>query len=237
MEVVPLGDSALLVRVGNDLHKSSDQTLGNVLDALRQLRVAQISGVTDFTSAYVSVALFFDPVRVVEAGAPAASVIDWLTEKIKQALEKDTKRNRKKSVPRAVEIPVCYDAELAPDLGDVAQHAGISAQEVTKIHSAAEYRVACVGFTPGFGFLNGLDAKIATPRRATPRTEVPAGAVAIGGSQTGIYPIRSPGGWNIIGRTPLRMFDVKRDVPAVLCAGDRVRFRAITREEFDSLGK
>ena len=235
MEIVPLGDSALLVRVGNDLHKSSDQTLENVLDTLRRLQAAQIPGVVDLTSAYVSVAVFFDPARVVEAGAPVAGVIDWLTERIKGALEKNAKREQKKSGSRIVEIPVCYEGEFAPDLSDVAQRAGISAEEVTKIHGAPEYRVACVGFTPGFGFLSGLEPKIATPRRATPRTEVPAGAVAIGGSQTGVYPIRSPGGWNIIGRTPLRMFDAKREPPTLLCVGDRVRFRAITRDEFEGL--
>ena len=160
MEVIPLGDSALLVRVGKDFEKSSDQSLDDVLATLRQLQAAQIPGVIDLTSAYASVAVFFDPVRVVEAGAPADSVIDWLTEKIKQALARDTKRNRKKSAPRVVEIPVCYQNEFAPDLGDVAQRAGISAEEVTKIHCAPEYRVACVGFTPGFGFLSGLDPKI-----------------------------------------------------------------------------
>lgn len=235
MEVIPLGDSALLVRVGNDLYKSSDQTLGNVLDTLRQLQAAKIPGVTDLTSAYTSIALFFDPVRVIEAGAPAAGVIDWLTEKIQQALRQGAKRKQKKAESDILEIPVCYEDEFAPDLGDVARRANISAQEVTKIHAASDYRVACVGFTPGFGFLTGLDPKLATPRRATPRTEVSAGAVAIGGSQTGVYPIRSPGGWNIIGRTPLRMFDVKRNPPAFLCTGDRVRFRQITRSEFESL--
>jgi inhibitor of KinA len=235
MEVVPLGDSALLVRLENDLFKSSDESLRNVLDALRQLQAAQIPGVIDLTSAYTSVAVFFDPVRVVEAGAPIASVIDWLTEKIQRALHKDAKRKQKKVESRIVEIPVCYEDEFAPDLGDVARRASISKEEVTKIHTAPEYRVACVGFTPGFGFLSGLDPKLATPRRATPRTDVPLGSVAIGGTQTGVYPMRSPGGWNIIGRTPLRMFDVHRDPPTLLCAGDRVRFRGITREEFERL--
>lgn len=235
MEVVPLGDSALLIRFGSDFEKSPDESLENVLDALRQLRTAQIPGVIDLTSAYTTIAVFFDPVRVIKAGASAENVNDWLTAKIRGPLQKKAKGKGKKPGSRLVEIPVCYEDEFGIDLSDVAQRTNVSVQEVIKIHAAPEYRVACVGFTPGFGFLSGLDPKLATPRRASPRTEVPAGAVAIGGAQTGVYPIRSPGGWNIIGRTPLRMFDVKRDPPAMLCAGDRVRFRPIAREEFEGL--
>ena len=237
MEVIPLGDSALLVRLEDDFDKPSYQSLGNVLDALRYLQAAQIPGVIDLASAYTTIAVFFDPVRVIEAGAPVAGVIDWLTARIQGALQKGSKRKQKKAESRLVEIPVCYEDEFGFDLGDVAQCANVSPQEVIRIHAAPEYRVACVGFTPGFGFLSGLDPKLATPRRATPRTDVPAGSVAIGGAQTGVYPIRSPGGWNIIGRTPLRMFDVRRDPPALLCAGDRVNFRSITGAEFDSLGE
>ena len=237
MEVIPLGDSALLVRLEDDFDKPSYESLGNVLDALRHLRAAQIPGVVDLASAYTTIAVFFDSVRVVEAGAPLAGVIDWLTARIQVALQKGSRRKQKKAESRLVEIPVCYEDEFGFDLGDVAQRANVSAQEVIRIHAASEYRVACVGFTPGFGFLSGLDPKLTTPRRSTPRTEVPAGSVAIGGTQTGVYPLRSPGGWNIIGRTPLQMFDISRDLPALLCAGDRVYFRSITRAEFDSLGK
>ncbi|HEX8077073.1 MAG TPA: carboxyltransferase domain-containing protein, partial [Chthoniobacterales bacterium] len=107
--------------------------------------------------------------------------------------------------------------------------------EVVRRHSNATYRVACVGFTPGFPYLVGLPPELATPRRASPRTEIPAGAVAIGGTQTGIYPRKSPGGWNIIGRTPLKLFEVKRDPPALFSSGDLVRFREISRGEFDQL--
>ena len=136
---------------------------------------------------------------------------------------------------RAIEVPVCYENEFAPDLGDVAQHAGLSEEEVVRRHSSARYRVNCVGFTPGFPYLSGLPAELATPRRASPRTEIPAGSVAIGGAQTGIYPSKSPGGWNVIGRTPLRLFDHRNEPPAMLRAGDSVRFRQISREEFEQL--
>jgi inhibitor of KinA len=134
-----------------------------------------------------------------------------------------------------VEIPVCYDPEYALDIDDVARRANISPGEVVRLHSSAEYRVACIGFVPGFPFLTGLPKELATPRRDMPRKEIPPGSVGIGGAQTGIYPLRSPGGWNLIGRTPLRLFDPGKNPPTLLQAGDRVRFRAVTRDEFESL--
>ncbi len=237
MEFIPLGDSALLIRLGDDLEKLAPRSFENILGALQRLEAAQISGVVDLTLSYATIAVFFDPGRVVEAGAPVGNLVDWLTAKIQGALQKGSKRKQKKIESRLVEIPVCYEQEFGLDLDEVAQRAAISIKELIQLHTAPEYRVACVGFTPGFGFLSGLDQKLATPRREAPRTAVPAGSVAIGGIQTGVYPIRSPGGWNVIGRTALRMFDLQRDPPALLSAGDRVRFHSITRAEFDSLGK
>jgi inhibitor of KinA len=233
MEVIPLGDSTLLIR----LPEQETQSVENVLNAIRRLTDARIPGVVELAPAYTTIALYFDPVRVVEAGAPISEAVDWLRTKIEEALRTESKRRGSKSEKRVVEIPVCYDREFGLDLEEVAQHAGLSPDETIRLHTAAEYRVRCVGFTPGFGFLGGLDPKLATPRRATPRIAVPPGSVAIGGNQTGVYPLRSPGGWNLIGRTPLRMFDVKRNPPVLLQAGDHVRFHAITREEFDSLGE
>jgi inhibitor of KinA len=133
-----------------------------------------------------------------------------------------------------VEIPVCYDPEFALDLDHVAQHAQMSPKEVVDLHRATDYHVNCIGFTPGFPYLAGLPEKLATPRRATPRKEIPAGSVAIGGRQSGIYSLRSPGGWNVIGRTPLRLFDPQKNPPALLRAGDRLRFQAISRQEFEA---
>ena len=143
-------------------------------------------------------------------------------------------QRKTKAASALIEVPVCYDSEFALDLEDVARVAGLPAVEIVRRHAGAAYRVNCVGFTPGFPFMSGLPSELATPRRATPRKEVPAGSVGIGGAQTGIYPRNSPGGWNVIGRTPLRLFDVQRDPPALFRAGDRVRFRQISREEFDA---
>ena len=233
MEIVPLGDSALVVRLHENFDGASDEALNAVLATQRLLENAQLPGVIELAPAYTTVAVFFDPVRVVASDAKPGAVFDWLAERIREVIlnANEVRADRIEASP--IQIPVCYDAEFAFDLDEIAQRAGLGAQEVVDLYSAAEYRVHCIGFTPGFPFLGGLPSKLATPRRSTPRKEIPAGSVAIGGAQTGIYPVQSPGGWNVIGRTPLRLFDPKKNPPALLCAGDRVRFRAITRAEFE----
>ena len=238
MEIIPLGDSALIVRVRERFEDAPEETLDQVLHTLHRLGEAAIPGVIELAPAYTSVAVFFDPIVVAEASGTADDLVDWLAARIRAALRRRTRDRRSlagRSLPQIVEIPVCYDAEFALDLDRVAERTQLSAGEVVDLHSAAEYRVACIGFVPGFPFLTGLAKKLATPRRDTPRKEIPPGSVGIGGAQTGIYPLRSPGGWNLIGRTPLKLFEPAKDPPVLLRAGDRVRFRAITREEFDSL--
>jgi len=131
-----------------------------------------------------------------------------------------------------VEIPVCYGGEYGPDLAVVAAHTGLTPEEVIQLHSAAEYRVHAIGFSPGFPYLGGLPPRLNTPRRATPRPSVPAGSVGIGSAQTGVYPVASPGGWNLIGRTPRALFRLHKSPPALLLIGDRVKFRPITPGEF-----
>jgi inhibitor of KinA len=237
MEIIPLGDSALIVRVREQFEDAPEETLDEVLRILQQLRSAAIPGVIEVAPAYTTVAVFFDPIAVSKAFASGTSddVVDWMAARVRAAVGRRTRDCRSlvgRSRSRIVEIPICYDAEFALDLDRVAERTKLSAGEVVDLHSTAEYRVACIGFVPGFPFLTGLASKLATPRRDTPRKEIPSGSVGIGGAQTGIYPLRSPGGWNLIGRTPLKLFDPTKDPPSLLQAGDRVRFRAITREEF-----
>lgn len=215
MEIAPLGDSALVVRVRD--------SLGAVLAAMRKLEAANIPGVSDIAPAFASVAVFLESPKNLGAANEAIGV----------ALRKRKRAPTAVAKSRLVEVPVCYDAEFALDLKTVAQHCGLSPNEVVARHAAARYDVRCVGFTPGFPFMGGLPAKLATPRRKSPRPAVPAGSVGIGGPQTGIYPLRSPGGWNIIGRTPLRLFDLTREPAALFRAGDRVRFFPIGRDEFE----
>jgi inhibitor of KinA len=250
MEIVPIGDSALVVRVRQQFEDAPEEALDEVLRVFQVLQRAAIPGIIELAPAYTSVAVFFDPIAISKASAKV-EIFDWLKTRIQVSLDINgdgppSGRLRREGAPapadrikrktsRVIEIPVCYDREFAPDLDDVARHAEISTQEVIDSHSSAEYRVACIGFVPGFPFLAGLPKRLATPRRAIPRKEIPPGSVGIGGAQTGIYPLRSPGGWNLIGRTPVKLFDPKKNPPALLCLGDRVRFRAITCEEFESL--
>ena len=214
MELAPLGDSALILRVGD--------SLGEVLAAVRKLEAAQLPGVAEIAPAFASVAVFLD----------SPEYLANCVEAIPVALGGQRRAAPMSRAPHSLKVPVCYDREFALDLEDVAQHCGLSPNEVVTCHAAARYHVRCVGFTPGFPYLSGLPRVLTTPRRATPRTAVPAGSVAIAGGQAGIYPLRSPGGWNIIGRTPLHLFDVTRQPAAWCVPGDRLRFVAITREEF-----
>lgn len=230
IEVTPLGDSALIVRLpvsSADL----DETLDAVLNAEALLQAANLAGVIEIAPAPATLAVFFDAVAVATE-YDEQPVFEALRAAIRRVLSGPalaTARSR----GRTHEIPVCYEAEFAPDLAEMARHAGISMAEVVGQHAAVRYRVSCLGFAPGFPYLNGLPSALAMPRRASPRTEVAAGSVAIGGAHTGIYPQVSPGGWNLIGRTPLRLFDPSLPQPALLAAGDHVRFRAIARVEFE----
>lgn len=238
MDIIPLGDSALIVRVRDQFENQPEETLDEVLRVFHLLQCAAIPGVIELAPAYTSVAVFFDPIAVFKSNSATNEVVDELATRIRSAITPASRRHRRKVAvggPRSIEVPVCYDPEFGFDLARVAEHTKLSEREIVDLHSTREYRVACIGFVPGFTFLAGLPKNLATPRRDVPRKEIPAGSVGIGGAQTGIYPLRSPGGWNLIGRTPLNLFDSTKNPPTLLHPGDRVRFRAISREEFESL--
>lgn len=234
IQITPLGDSALIVRLRENSEDASLDPLDAVLSLLASIKRAEIPGVIELAAAYATVAVFFDPLAAMAQGAPPDGVLQWLAQRVENAA---AGRVRARTSPSIVEIPVCYDETFALDLDEVSKHAGLSPQAVVDLHSGAKYRVDCLGFTPGFPYLSGLPPVLATPRRPVPRKEVAAGSVAIGGAQTGVYPTRSPGGWNVIGRTPLRLFDPKKFPPALLHVGDCVRFRSITRDELAALSQ
>lgn len=234
MVITPLGDSAILLHVRETFEDAPDETLDHVLGYFDFLRRSELPGIMEIAPAYTTVALFYDPVRAVAAGADPNGVFEWVASRVQTAIANGNIR-LKRSPGSAVEIPICYDEKFALDLDEVTNHVGLSAEEVIDLHSGGRYRVNCLGFTPGFPYLSGLPPELATPRRPVPRKEVAAGSVGIGGNQAGIYPSTSPGGWNIIGRTPLRLFNPAKNPPALLCPGDNVRFRPITREEFEEL--
>ncbi|HJU27338.1 MAG TPA: 5-oxoprolinase subunit PxpB, partial [Rhodanobacteraceae bacterium] len=225
----PLGEDALLLRFGDSIDAAVNSRVQ--ADAAR-LRAAKLSAVEDIVPAYASLLLRFDPLAWGEGGgdsphARLQSAVD--------SILRDSPPGVAAAESRAIDIPVCYGGNFGPDLEGVATHSGLDPGEVVARHTAAQYVVAMLGFAPGFPYLLGLDPALHIPRRATPRTRVPAGSVAIGGAQTGIYPRELPGGWQVIGCTPAVLFDPQRDPPALLSPGDRVRFRAIENAEFRAL--
>ena len=141
------------------------------------------------------------------------------------------------SAGKTIVIPVCYGGEFGPDLEHVAQFHGITPDEVVRLHTEPTYLIAMLGFLPGFPYLGGMDPRLEVPRLDSPRTRIPPGAVGIGGKQTGIYPLASPGGWRLIGRTPAVLYDPHRENPILYQAGDYIRFCPITREEFQRLAE
>ncbi len=225
MTILPLGDSALTIQVGEEIAASPGGDLRAVESVLDVLQAAELPGVVEIAPAFSSVTVFYEPALGGDFEAMEGAILKLLTSNSGAARRKE----------RLVEIPVCYEGEFAPDLALVARRARLTEREVILAHSTARYRVACLGFAPGFPYLIGLPRLLATPRRATPRLQLAAGSVGIGGGQTGIYPQASPGGWNVIGRTPLRLFDLGKEQPALLTMGDRVRFRAVSRAKFDEI--
>ena len=224
----PMGDQALIVEFGERI----DTLLSAQIAALAQgLRESRPIGVLDIVPAYTTLAVHYDPAAVGAGASPyetlAALIADWLQA---QSIEMA-------AVGRSVEIPVCYGASFGEDLALLAHTHGLSADEVIAIHSASVYHVHMLGFVPGFAYLGGLDARLATPRRDTPRPHVPPGSVAIAGEQCCIYPFDTPGGWHLIGRTPLSLFQPDASPPSLLSAGDSVRFLPIGQPEFESLAQ
>ena len=224
MRIEPLGDSAVQIVLGD---APDEPTRRRVAAASRRLAESRLPGLTECVPGFTSLTIHYDPVQL-----PPSSDTDWLDSLAHLLGELDELAG---DDGRLVEIPVCYGGELGPDLESVASLHGLTADEAIELHAAGDYRVHLIGFVPGFPYLGGLDARLATPRRESPRTAVPAGSVGIGGAQTGIYPVASPGGWQLIGRTPLRLFDAHRDPPALLRAGDRIRFVAVDAETFRGL--
>jgi KipI family sensor histidine kinase inhibitor len=226
VSIEPLGESALLIRVGDTLDAATN---ARVHAAANALHAAGLPGVVDIVPAYATLAVQFDPLAWVDAsGAPPLPHVVSAVRAILDAPPSIAIDER-----AIVDIPVCYGGEHGPDLDALAEHACLGADEVVARHASTIYRVAMLGFAPGFPYLLGLDPALAMPRRASPRTRVPPGSVAIGGVQTGIYPAASPGGWQLIGQTPLVLFDARRDPPSLVTPGDRVRFVPIAADEFD----
>ena len=221
--VVPLGDSAAYVEFSTTLDLEVNSVVQRLALAILKQKVPWIR---DVVPALGGVALHFDLDHVALPPKPLEESLALVSESLKQAL------SGKDNPGSEVELPVCYEPEFALDLSEVAKKSGLAPEEVTQRHASGEYRVLMMGFAPGHAYMGGLDEKLAVPRRASPRAIVPAGSVAIANEQTVVYPYAISGGWNVIGRTPMVLFDARRPRPSLLWPGDRVRFRAISRAQF-----
>lgn len=219
----PASDQTLLIHFGEEI---SLETHREIVSFLKLLESEPVNGILNLHPAYCSVLVKFDALRFSHS-------------EMESLLEPHLTRLHEVSPPepRRREIPVCYNTDHGPDLQDVAVLHGMTEDEVIRVHSSAEYVVYFLGFVPGFAYLGGLPSALQTPRLASPRKRVPAGSVAIGGNQTGVYPISTPGGWRLIGRTPIELFRPQAEEKSFLSIGDRVTFVPINGEEFEALAK
>jgi inhibitor of KinA len=216
----PAGDSTLLVEFAERI----DVTINTRAIALAEAIAAKrVSGVRDVAPAFRSVSIHFDPLRT-DLGRLADEIRDTMAQQV----------TRDARVRAAVRIPVCYGGPFGPDLSAVAAWSGMTEEEVVLAHTRTKYQVFMLGFLPGFPYLASVDAAIAMPRRETPRTRVARGSVGIAGHQTGIYPQETPGGWQIIGRTPVQLFNGSKPEAPLLKPGDQVEFHRVSANEFDS---
>jgi inhibitor of KinA len=222
--IVPAGDSVLVLEFEERIDATISAKAAAVADALD---AAMMPGIRDVVPTYRSVAVYFDPLQAVRTE---------LTQTL-EALASQPIPERTRARRTAIVIPVCYGGDFGPDLPGVAAAAGLTETEVVALHSGATYQVLMIGFMPGFAYLGTVDPRISVPRLTTPRPRVSRGSVGIARQQTGIYPGDGPGGWQLIGRTPVRPFDLSRSDPSLFRAGDDVRFIPVTRSEFDQLDR
>jgi len=219
--IVPVGDCALRVVFDNKIDPSINQLVNSLDQKLTEL---SIPGVTETIPAFRVLTVLYDP---------EITDLNTLSKTIRQLLsDQNELKSREK---RVVHIPVCYDKSFGPDLEELSRHSGLSIEEIIAVHSGRDYLIYMMGFLPGFAYLGGLDPSLHMPRLDTPRTSIEAGAVGIAGSQTGMYPMASPGGWRLIGSTPVTLFDPKRHDPFLYEAGDYIRFEPVSREDYDQI--
>lgn len=223
IRILPSGEQAMVIEFGNTINKEINLKVHRLTKQLADLNDDRI---IEIVPTYRSLLVHFDPARLERR--QLSDIVQNSLAALKDAAEEVSPR-------RIVSVPTCYEGEFAPDMDFVASHNQLTPAEVITIHTATPYLVYMLGFTAGFPYLGGMSEKIATPRLKTPRTRIPAGSVGIAGSQTGFYPIESPGGWQVIGRTPIKAFSPHAANPFLFAAGDYLKFRAIDRDEYDHI--
>ncbi|BFL73217.1 5-oxoprolinase subunit PxpB [Anaerococcus nagyae] len=222
IKYLPSGDSALVMEFGNEISKEINASISQVVNYLKDER---LNGIVDILPTYRSILINYDP-RVF--------TFDELVEKLDSIEIADT--NLSDGNVRLIEIPTLYGGEYGPDISNVAENAGLSEDEVIKIHAGVDYLVYMMGFLPGFTYLGGLDERIATPRLSSPRLKIVPGSVGIAGTQTGMYPLESPGGWQLIGRTPVKLYDPSNpESPVFINAGDYIRYVSVDEQTYNKI--
>ncbi|MCP2036716.1 inhibitor of KinA [Planomicrobium sp. HSC-17F08] len=216
----PLGEGAIVIEAGTEINENTQKKIRTIAALLEAEPPAWM---VEFIPAFTTVAVFYNPATVLYE--TAKSDLEALLPHVEEAAA---------SPSRTIEIPVCYGGEFGPDLEFVAQHNGLTPEQVIDIHTSGTYSVSMIGFAPGFPFISGMSEKIAAPRRDSPRLRIPERTVGIAGKQTGVYPIETPGGWQLIGRTPIRLFRPEQEIPSLLRAGDKIVFRRISEKEYDA---
>lgn len=217
------GDSAVTVQFKNEISREVNSCVTSLCTEIEQNK---IRGVTEYIPTFCSVSVLYDCTLI------SAQKLKNKLEKIVKNIKITTSRKAK-----LYEIPVCYDDKFALDIKNVCNHCGLTKDEVIALHSGKDYLIYMLGFLPGFAYLGGMDSKLVTPRLDSPRAEIFEGAVGIGGEQTGIYPAPSPGGWQLIGKTPVKVYDKNRENPILYSSGDCIRFVPIDIEEYDRIEK
>ncbi|WP_026564859.1 5-oxoprolinase subunit PxpB [Bacillus sp. UNC41MFS5] len=229
VDIRPLGDSALVIQLGDGISPAIHEKVKNLSNLLEK---EPFTGLIESVPSYNSLTIYYNPVSVYmsstvrEASSPYKKVSAIILALLDKLGTSETPEQR------LLTIPVLYGGEFGPDLEYVASYHGLSVEEVIQIHSSNDYLVYMIGFAPGFPFMGGMDERIATPRKDSPRLAIAPGSVGIAGKQTGIYPLETPGGWQIIGRTPLDLFLPELSPPTMLQSGDRIRYVPITLEEY-----
>lgn len=232
VEISAMGECSVVIKFNDKIDIKTHlaiSALGEYLDN------NPFKGMIEYVPAFVSMTIFYNPLEVIRSVESQKELenktaYEIVADKVKNIVNNIGKDS--KVISRIVEIPVCYGGEFGPDLEYVAKYNNISKEKVIDIHSSCDNRVYMIGFAPGFPYLAGMSDKIAVPRKNTPRLCIPAGSVGIAGSQTGVYPISTPGGWQLIGQTPLELFKPDSDIPSIIKAGDIVRFKAISKAEY-----
>lgn len=217
------GDKAVVVEFGNSINEEINMKVRSMMIALEK---SKHNFITEMVPTYRSLLVNYDPLKI-----SYGKLENMLRETEKKLSYIDIPR------PNIIEIPVCYDDEYGEDLVNVANHNNLTNEEVVNIHTKRKYLIYMLGFTPGFAYLGGMDERIATPRLSKPRIKINAGSVGIAGAQTGIYPVDSPGGWQIIGRTPLKLFNKQKENPILLEAGNYIKFIKISKQEYEKINK